>query len=102
MLVTVETPRAVSSQTPSTPPGFGLGATTHGWRPISVKIQPNDEARNGVAIATMPSRPTHTLPLTRPLRVTQSATSASAADPSAEADHEPEAPVGDGEVRRCS
>src|SRR3954471_19470548 len=83
VLVTVETPRAVSSQTPSTPPGFGLGATTHGWRPISVKIQPNEDARNGGASAAMPSRPTHTLPVTRPLRVTQNATRASAADPSA-------------------
>src|SRR6478736_1259732 len=69
---TVDTPRAVISQTPSTPDGLGFGATTQGWRPISVKIHPNEDARNGVAIAAMPSVPNHFLSVTRPLRVSHS------------------------------
>src|ERR1700742_4100794 len=43
-----DTARAVNIHTPSTPDGFG--ATTNGWRPISVKIQPKLFARNGVTM----------------------------------------------------
>ena len=66
-LTTVDTPLAVSSQTPSGP--VGLGATIHGWRPISVKIQPKAEARKGVKIATTESLANHGLSMILPLRV---------------------------------
>ena len=54
------------------PTESGLGWTTQGWRPISVKIQPAEFARNGVGIAmrqiqlnSVPALPVGT----RPLRV---------------------------------
>src|SRR5690554_2657563 len=82
-LGTSETPWAVKSHTPSTPEGFGLGTTTHGWRPISVKIQPKIEARKGMGIARMPSRANHGLSVVRPLRVSHSAATARAAEKAA-------------------
>jgi hypothetical protein len=60
-----------------------LGYTTQGWRPISVKIQPNIDARNGVGIAQIAMRASHLLSDTRPLRVNHSAASASATEPMA-------------------
>ncbi len=89
---------AVSSHTPSTPSGFGLGATIQGWRPISVKIQPNSAARNGIGSAITPSLPNHGLSEIRPLRVYHSAARASSGREHREADHQAERPVGHREV----
>jgi hypothetical protein len=57
---------------------LGLGATTHGWRPISVKIQPKELARNGVAMMAIDPMRTQRLPVGswRPLRVFHQATTA--------------------------
>ncbi|MEI2652706.1 MAG: hypothetical protein V9G12_11230 [Microthrixaceae bacterium] len=54
---TLETASAVRIRTSGMPLGFG--ATTHGWRPISVNIQPNALARNGVAITAIVATGSH-------------------------------------------
>src|SRR5690606_31764761 len=76
---TPETPSAVSMYTLST--GLaGLGCTTHGWRPISVKIQPKEAARNGIGRATRHSRENHRLSVSRSLRSSHSPHTASTAE----------------------
>ena len=69
-----DTPSAVSMRTASGP--SGLGTTTQGWRPISVKIQPNELAANGATTSSTASLEYQPLPGTRPRRVSQSPTSA--------------------------
>jgi len=59
-----ETPRATSCHTMSMPSGLGFGATIQGCRPISVKIQPADEARKIVGSAHSAARRSQRLPLT--------------------------------------
>ena len=79
----------------SMPLGSGFGATTNGWRPISVKIQPAALAPKGARMPNTARRMSHGRPGTVPLRVAQSATSGGEGGEAAEADHHPEAPVGD-------
>src|SRR6478735_11849726 len=57
---------------------LGLGATTHGCRPISVKIQPVALARNGVAMTAMDPTRSQRLSVgsSRPRRVFHQATTA--------------------------
>ena len=58
----------------------GLGTTTNGCRPISVKIQPAALARNGAATAPSPM-PTPSREVgTRPRRVDHRATAATPAE----------------------
>src|SRR5699024_2822406 len=75
---TVETPSAVSILTRSTP--LGLGATTQGWRPISVKIQPAKFAKKGMGKAMRAMAESHFAPETRPLRLSHRPAAASAAE----------------------
>src|SRR5690554_2259257 len=76
---TVDTPSVVSSMTWST--GLaGLGCTTHGWRPISVKIQPKLEARKGIGSATRHSRENQVESVTLPLRSSHRPATARAAE----------------------
>jgi hypothetical protein len=60
----------VNNHTPSTPDG--LGATTNGCRPISVKIQPKLLPRNGVAMLASASRGNQRVLGTRSPRVSHS------------------------------
>lgn len=46
--------------------------TIHGWRPISVKIQPKELASNGSTGMASPARSSHLLLGVRPLRWLQS------------------------------
>src|SRR3954464_3271710 len=95
-----ETAWAVKKYTCSPTGTSGCGWTTRGWRPISVKIQPDALATNGAPTASSePWTPIRDVG-TRPLRVAHSASAATAADTPAHADHQPEVPVGDGEQRR--
>src|SRR5690625_5581576 len=62
-------------------PGLaGLGCTTHGWRPISVKIQPKLEARKGIGSATRHSRENQVESGTLPLRSSHRPATARAAE----------------------
>src|SRR6478752_5711227 len=74
-----ETAAAVNMNTPSTPLGLGLGATTKGWRPISVKIHPAELAAKGARIPSRASRMIHGERGTVPLRVSHRATTAAKA-----------------------
>ena len=68
-----ETAAAVNIKTWSIPLGSGLGATTNGWRPISVKIQPAALAPNGARIPNTARRMRPREAGTVPLRVAHSA-----------------------------
>ena len=69
-----DTAAAVYMNTPSTPVASGLGATTNGWRPSSVKIHPAMFAANGATMPSSASRMIHGDDGTVPLRVSHSAT----------------------------
>src|SRR4030081_3770655 len=62
-----DTARAVNIHTPSTP--VGLGPTTNGCGPISVKVQPALFGMYGVAIPSNASRGNHLVEGIRPRRV---------------------------------
>ena len=55
-----------------------LGATTHGWRPISVKIQPKDAAAKGMGMLARASCESRSEPGARPRLVAHSPHAASA------------------------
>src|SRR5690554_4129261 len=67
-----ETPNMVMRNTWSEP--VGLGATTKGWRPISVKIHPKESARNGAGMVHTAALANHCWVGTRPRRVSHRAT----------------------------
>ncbi len=69
-----ETPSAVSIRTASGPVGFGT--TTQGCRPISVKIQPKELAKNGATTTSVAARANQRC-TGRPRRVPQRPASAS-------------------------
>src|SRR5690625_2855254 len=73
-----ETPSWVSMRTWSTPVGFGT--TTQGWRPISVKIHPNEAPRNGIGRESRARRANQGLSVTLRLRRYHAPASASAAE----------------------
>ena len=50
----------------------GFGATTHGWRPISVNTHPEMLARNGVGMVSSANQETQRLLGVRPPRVSHS------------------------------
>src|SRR3977135_1008010 len=66
-----DTAREVNIHTPS--PRVGLGTTTNGCLPISVKIQPVLFAMNGVAIPSNASRGNHLVEGSRPVGGSQHA-----------------------------
>ncbi len=68
-----ESAAAVYMKTPSMPLGSGFGATTNGWRPISVKIQPKIFARNGARMLATARRISHVDAGTVPFRVSHHA-----------------------------
>ena len=66
------------------PTDSGFGWTTQGWRPISVKIQPAEFARNGNGMAMSDRRANHVpaVPVgVRPFRVNSQASSAMPSEP---------------------
>lgn len=71
-----ETAAAVNMKTPSIPDASGLGTTTNGCLPISVKTQPAMFAANGARMPRIASRMIHGDLGTVPLRVSHSATTA--------------------------